>query len=305
MPGIALAQAWRRRSPKHHALYVAGGSTLDGRLLNYAGVPWLRNTRRVFARFRPDAVAVTGGRSALPTAFQSIRRGVPLFVLEQNAIPGRANRLMGMVARRVYSQFKEARRWFRRPSVHSGSPMRRLERIPKQEARAALDLDPDRETILVLGGSQGSQRLNQLGPKVAARLGGSTQWLHVSGRSRHQPQYGGRARVLTFANDMATIYSAADGVISRAGATAIMEIAHFRLPAILVPFPHALDDHQRANARVLASEGAGVLLEENESLESRATEVLRSWSVEALRRNVARFARPRAAEWIAGDIEAA
>jgi UDP-N-acetylglucosamine--N-acetylmuramyl-(pentapeptide) pyrophosphoryl-undecaprenol N-acetylglucosamine transferase len=276
---------------------------MDRELLMQERVPWRRDRDRAFSEYRPDAVVVTGGRAALGAAWAAFRRGIPYFVLEQNVIPGRANRLMAWGARRIYSQFGEARRWFRGDFIHSGSPMRPLRRIPAPEARARFGLDPQTPTILVLGGSQGSERLNRLGPAVAEILGAPFQWLHVAGGRDVWPVYRGRACVTAFAADMGAVYSACDAAISRAGATAIHEIAHFGLPAILVPYPRAADDHQRANARVLAAAGAAVLMEEETLDERRVAAVLRSWNVEALRANVARFARPEAAASISRDIE--
>lgn len=299
MPGIALAQAWRRRSPSHHVLYLAGPRAFDGRTLNKTDIPWARGARHVFAYYRPDVVAVTGGRSSIGAAFEAARRGVPLFVLEQNVIPGRANRLMALAARTVFSQFAEARRWFRRPMLHTGSPMRELPRMEKAAARARLGLDPDAYTVLVLGGSLGARDLNDLGPRVAELV--EAQWIHLYGH-RRAPAYRARAFTANFSDDMATIYSAADAVLSRAGAIAILEVAAFGLPAILVPFPGAADDHQRANARVLATAGAAVCMDE--PTPERVAWTLRSWDAASLSRNVSRFAFPDAAERIAREIEA-
>lgn len=300
MPGIALAQAWRRRSPSHHVLYLAGPRAFDGRTLDKTDLPWARGARHVFAYYRPDVVAVTGGRSSVAAAFEAVRRGVPLFVLEQNVVPGRANRLMGLAARTVFSQFEEARRWFRRPMLHTGSPMRALARTDRASARTALGLAPDRHTVLVLGGSLGARSLNELGPRVADYI--DAQWIHLCG-SHRAPRYAARAHVTEFCDDMATVYSAADAVISRAGAIAILEIAAFGLPAILVPFPGAADDHQRANARVLASAGAAVCLEAPSP--ERVAWTLASWDAASLSRNVVKFAHPGAADRIAREIEAA
>lgn len=302
MPGIALAQAWRRRAPEHESFYATGPRPIDARLLGKTDIPFVQGARAAFNRFRPDAVAVTGGRSSVDAAWEAFRRGVPFFVLEQNVVPGRANRLLSLASRRVFSQFGEARRWFRGAFVHSGSPMRDLRRVPRAEALDALGLDSDRMTVLVLGGSLGSECLNRLGPAVADILGEAFQWIHLSGNGRSVPVYRRRARVLPFVDDMGLVYSAADCVISRAGATAIQEIAACGLPAILVPFPGAADDHQTANARVLWSAGAAEYIDEADLEPRDVARRLATWNATALGRAVTRFARPEAGNRIAEEI---
>lgn len=310
MPGIALAQAWRRRSPRHEVLFFATGRPLDAAVLGRHAIPYeTRFSIRAFLRFWPDVVVGLGGRASAKAVLAGRLIGARTAILEQNVVPGRANRLLAPWVGRVYLQFAEAkaRLPFAR-CVHTGSPLRRdLAPRDRVSARLSLGLEADRPTLVVIGGSQGARILNEGVPR---QLGHSDlQILHLAGRGNAdavRAAYNGAcARVMEFTDDMAAVYSAADFAVSRAGALAIHELAAFGVPTILVPFAKAMDDHQTANAMALARAGAAVVVREHEI--SRVSEVLTCWQKRetvpsSLRRNLASFARTDAAERILDDL---
>lgn len=310
MPGIALAQAWRRRSPRHEALFFATDRPLDAAVLGRHALPFEpRFSMRAFMNYWPDVVVGVGGRASVKAVLAGALIGARTAILEQNAVPGRANRLLAPWVDRVYLQFPEAksRLPFSR-CVHTGSPLR-LELSPRDRrvACASLGLDPDRPTLLVLGGSQGARVLNEGVPASLAH--GGLQVLHLAGRGNadavRRAYNGACATVLEFTDDMATVYSAVDFAVSRAGALAIHELAAFGIPSILVPFARAMDDHQTANAMALARAGAAVVVREHEI--GRLSEVLTCWQEResvpsSLRRNLAAFARTDAAERIVSHL---
>jgi UDP-N-acetylglucosamine--N-acetylmuramyl-(pentapeptide) pyrophosphoryl-undecaprenol N-acetylglucosamine transferase len=243
--------------------------------------------------------------------------GIPHVLLEQNVIPGRVTRHFSRGAARVYSQWEETR--LRLPSrtrfLASGSPLRAgFSAVDREQARRTLQTDWLRVTVL--GGSQGSRSLNDLVPDSMDHLNGFSgrvEVVHLAGRDdrvRVQSAYGLRKAVVAdFSDDMPTLYAASDLIVSRAGALAIAEMARIPRPCILIPYPHAADDHQSANARILAEAGAAVVLEERSLTPQKlAAAVADLLGDEPRRRRMSEalsaFARPDAARTIADDLEA-
>jgi UDP-N-acetylglucosamine--N-acetylmuramyl-(pentapeptide) pyrophosphoryl-undecaprenol N-acetylglucosamine transferase len=198
--------------------------------------------------------------------------GLKTFIHDSNALPGRANRLTARFCQRVFLGFDAAKAYFpNRQTTTTGTPARpEILHLPtRAEAAARFGLDPARPVIVVTGGSQGARRLNELRAEAAASLPAETQVLHIAGALDHdrvaEIAHGREGyRVLGFCDQMASAYAVADLVIARAGASSLTEIALAGRPSILVPYPHAADDHQTCNARVFADAGAGVLARESD-----------------------------------------
>ncbi|MEX0658729.1 MAG: undecaprenyldiphospho-muramoylpentapeptide beta-N-acetylglucosaminyltransferase [Egibacteraceae bacterium] len=228
------------------------------------------------------AACVFGGYASVPLALAARRTKIPLVVHEQNAIPGLANRLAAQWATAVAVSVPGSGKRFRDPDrvALTGNPVRSgFAGVDlagsRPEALAAFDLDPARRTLLVFGGSQGARTLNDA---TVGSLGlwndpGRLQILHVAGRGDYErvgtawdralDEHGDAAplvRCHEFVTDMAAAYAAADLVACRAGASTIAELTVLGLPSVLVPYPHATDDHQTANARALADAGAAKLV---------------------------------------------
>jgi UDP-N-acetylglucosamine--N-acetylmuramyl-(pentapeptide) pyrophosphoryl-undecaprenol N-acetylglucosamine transferase len=202
-------------------------------------------------------------------------KGLPCFVHESNTIPGRANRLASKFATSVLIGFEESRQRF--PSancINTGTPVRRNLGNPLERAEAMklFGLDPSRQTLLVTGGSQGASGINQLLFKSAPILAGSgIQIIHLTGKNDDRLAAANYQRddiphyVAPFHHRMEEAYSASDLVISRAGASSLSEISKFGLPSILIPYPFATDDHQKANAEIYSKAGAAELVSEKEA----------------------------------------
>ena len=211
-------------------------------------------------RLRPHAVFATGGYAAFPFALAARLVGAKLFLHEQNASMGLANRLLRPLAKEVFLTLAI-------PGVRGrvvGMPI--LERrYAKAEARTRLGLDPKRLTLLVLGGSRGARVFNREAPKLLAPFLDRIQVLHVSGRGRlaevHRPGQGYHAVEFV---EGPLAWSAADLALTRAGAVTLAEAAFHRVPLILVPYPYAADDHQRKNALRYVEAGAAQMVEEAE-----------------------------------------
>lgn len=274
---------------------------------------------RCLRRLRPAVVIGVGGYGAVPPALAATALGVPYVLLEQNVRAGKANRFLAPGAARIYAQWPEARAAF--PGcgakvVATGSPLRaRLRPVPRAQALARFGLADDLPTLAVVGGSQGAEALNR---GVVAGLDGTArklQIVHVTGAGHAESvraayrERGARACVLDFVPDMESLYSAADLVVSRAGAMAIAEIAAFEVPAVLVPIARSAGDHQRENARAVARGGGAILLEEKDCVAGGLAPILRKLvfgdpAFDNMRRNLRPLARPEAARAILRDLQA-
>lgn len=336
-PGIAVAEELLRREPEARILFAGSEREVERRILSSRGFAHVslpvestallrrrpvsfawRNLRALLAARRllktesPSAVVGLGGFVSFLPARAAIRRGIPLLLLEQNAVPGRATRRLCRSAAAIGSAYSEALALLPRTAATArvtGNPVRRdIAALHEQGARhrnaAAM--------LLVLGGSQGAVALNEAVLLAASRLPAELagwQIVHQTGegydatvRARYE-ELGLRARVEPFFEQMAALYHGADIVISRAGGTTLAEIACAGCPALLVPYPHAVDDHQRRNAEVYESAGAARIILQQESpaatadrLESELRRLLdEAEALDAMRTAMRALARPQAA----------
>ncbi|MBI5781936.1 MAG: undecaprenyldiphospho-muramoylpentapeptide beta-N-acetylglucosaminyltransferase [Rhodocyclales bacterium] len=264
---------------------------------------------RLFVQVRPGVVLGMGGYVSFPGALAARLRSVPLVVHEQNAVAGLANRVLARLADAVLTGFPGALpggRWV-------GNPVRReLTDVPPPEMRFAGRQGPLR--LLVVGGSLGAKALNEVMPAALARLAPHERPVvtHQSGSAHFaalQAEYarhGLEARLVPFIEGMGEALSQADLVVSRAGAMTVAELAAVGVGAVLVPFPHAVDDHQTANARFLVAGGAARLLPQSELTPEGLAELLRGFDRERCRQMAlaARaLARPEATQTLADELE--
>lgn len=240
--------------------------------LQQCGALWQRASR-CFETFKPDVVVGFGGWVSAPIVLAAKTRRIGCVVHEQNVMPGRANRWLSRVVDQVAVSFPETERHLqRRRAVLTGLPIRAsIGQSSRAEAARRVGVDPARPTILIVGGSQGSQAVNRLvlamAPHWSDEECASWQVVHiagVSGDAEAQAVYaarGIRAQVSGFLADMDAAYAASDLVIARAGASTLAELARCGKAAILIPYPFA-GGHQRANARMAEAAGGAVVLDE-------------------------------------------
>jgi UDP-N-acetylglucosamine--N-acetylmuramyl-(pentapeptide) pyrophosphoryl-undecaprenol N-acetylglucosamine transferase len=220
---------------------------------------------RLIRRVKPDVVLGLGGYVAFPGGMMASLLNRPLALHEQNAIPGLANRVLSGVSDKVMVAFPEALK----SGEWTGNPVRgEIAAIAPPEDRFRGRTGPLR--ILVVGGSLGAQALNEAVPKALALLPTPVSVVHQSGEMhleilrKNYASAGVQGELVGFIDDMARRYAEADLVICRAGAVTIAELSAGGMASILVPFPHAVDDHQSANARFLADKGAAILVAQKE-----------------------------------------
>ncbi|HUQ68500.1 MAG TPA: undecaprenyldiphospho-muramoylpentapeptide beta-N-acetylglucosaminyltransferase [Planctomycetaceae bacterium] len=310
-PGIALVEALRLRRPEVVPLFVGSDREIERRIMQQHGLAhramstaslrdltqrpdrfvW-RNWRaavqasQIIEKKRPELVIGLGGFASAPLVWAAHRARVPVVLLEQNAIPGRATCWLAPYAKMVCTTFPESLEWIptSRPVIVSGNPIRSAVAELFHEPLGRSDAAAER-TLLVLGGSQGADGLNTALMELVRRhhheLSGWTV-IHQTGprqldsvRATYR-ELGQTAVVHDFFEDLTDLYRRADVVISRAGATTMSELACAGKPTVLVPYPHAADNHQRANAESFARQAAAVIVEQASACPETAG---RLWSV--------------------------
>ncbi len=329
-PGIALAQELRRRDPALPILFVGTARGIETRAVPKAGfelallpVSGLRRTGALglllgllrlplallralglIRRFRPRVAVSVGGYAAGPAVLAARLCGVPCVVMEQNAVPGFTNKLLGKLAKHIVVGLP-AKGFDQKKLRILGNPVRadllRVREAPYTPARPL--------RLLVFGGSLGARAINEAMMAAAndfRNFDPPIRIVHQTGEADHprvRAAYEGaklEATVLPFIDDMAKAYEDADLVLCRAGATTVAELTVCGRPAVLIPFPFAVDDHQTANAKALADVGAAMHLPQRELSVQRLLEV-----VGGLARDPSRLATMAAAAKSQGRPEAA
>ena len=244
-----------------------------------------RAARKVFAPRVPQAVLAMGGFTSAPPVLAGRKLRAKTFLHESNAVPGRANRFLARFVSQAFIGFPSCASRLRTGDVLlTGTPVRpHLTPGDSEGARMALGLQPKRETLLVMGGSQGASAINQLIlrclPDLQKQLPDS-QILHLTGpRDFEKVRESYRAAAIPavvrpFLSEMELALSAATVAVSRSGASSLAEFAAMRVPAILIPFPAATDNHQFHNARSLVETGAARLLGEQRSTPENLTSMI-------------------------------
>lgn len=339
IPGLAVADALRRQRPAWKICFRHAGRSVDLNLLAgdvhaaSAGVPPLRmrpsvllqygrayfRARRELRGGTPKLVIGLGGYASFPHVRAAQDLGLPTVLFEANVLPGHATRHLLKRAWKLCCPWPEASLGMRlRPGQLAawGLPIRPPARLSQKAALRRLGFAEDQRLLLVTGGSQGARPLNQF-LSEAARFFASEQIavLHLAGSDdvtelRETYSHAGVvARVCAFLEDMPAAYRAAHAVLCRAGGATLAELAAHRLPAIVVPYPFAKDDHQTANARAAEAHGGAVCTRQDE-LGPATLQTLSAWfaSPSAQKAQAERWeplSYPQAAETCAGDLIAA
>lgn len=242
--------------------------------------------RRLLKEFRATAVLGMGGfTSAAPLAAGRVM-GLPTYIHESNSIPGRANRLNARFAKTVLVGFERCAPFFsgsRRVEV-VGTPVRPsvAKKPSRSEGAAAFGLKPERKTVMIMGGSQGARRINELvAGSLSAFEKAGAQVLHISGPADYESlrptyeQHPDAGALVGFCREVQLAYAASDLAICRSGASSLTELAYYEKPSVLIPYPFSADDHQVTNAEIFSVPGAAELWPQEElSEENFAPRVL-------------------------------
>jgi UDP-N-acetylglucosamine--N-acetylmuramyl-(pentapeptide) pyrophosphoryl-undecaprenol N-acetylglucosamine transferase len=232
----------------------------------------LYQAHKILSDFRPDAVIGVGGYASGSLGLQASRKGIPLFICEQNALPGLTNRKLAPKAAKILLGNEDALKYFdKEKCVITGNPIRKMTLADRKLAKLKFGLDPDKLTVLSLGGSLGAMKLNEAWEAQLPLLVAEDIQLVWQCGKRYYEEIKNRIvkheniRIMPFIEEVETAYSAADLVVSRAGGSTISELIALRKPAILIPSPNVADDHQTKNALSLVNQGAAVLVKDIEA----------------------------------------
>lgn len=305
-PGIAIAHALEKRDVEVSWLGTEGG--MEAEWVNQAQIPftrisikglrgngligWLKapinvtrawwQARKIMQQQKPDLVLGMGGFVCGPGGLSAKSLGIPLVIHEQNAIPGLTNKLLAPLAKKVITAFPQSKIKGKQV-IQIGNPVRAgLEDTPVVK-------DGNECHLLVLGGSRGALALNETLPQAVALLPKDQRPIirHQTGQKtlkqaqQAYQQAGVEADVVPFIDDMQAAYASADMVLSRSGALTVSELMATARPAVMVPYPHAVDDHQTANAQALVDFEGGEIIQQTELTPERLAEALKAWCLDA------------------------
>lgn len=302
-PAIAISNALREDYDIERVIYVGCPNSIEEKVANeheldflpvqFFGMPrkfsfqflkWLYRLNKstidcigYLLYTKPDVVIGTGGYVSAPVLFAALILDCPYIIHEADTHPGLVNKIMAPWAKAVTVAFEKAKEILdNKNTVVTGNPLRpSIGEFDRDEARIFLELDPDKKTLLVLGGSQGAQKINEAVIEALPKLLNdyNLQIVHQCGPKNYDEIKNNLSREILenpsyilkgYFDDLSIPYAAADFAISRAGSMTISELTASMLPAILVPYPYAAADHQRNNARTLVDEGAALYLENDE-----------------------------------------
>ena len=339
-PAIAIADELKRRLPNAEILFVGAKDRMEMQKVPQAGYPieglwisglqrklsWqnllfplkfissLLKSRSIIKRFKPDAVIGTGGFASGAVVKVAGQMGIPTFIQEQNSYAGITNKMLAKNAHKICVAYDAMEQFFPKEKiVKTGNPIRDgLLNIAeyRSEGLSYFHLDSQRKTLLVLGGSLGARRINQLIEQqlpLFEQLGVQVLWqcgkLYYEEYKKYNSE---QVRVLAFIDRMELAYAAADVIISRAGASSVSELCVVGKPVIFIPSPNVAEDHQTKNARAIADKQAAILLRESELNEQFANTfsklIADEAQQEALSAHIKALAQPNATKDIVNLI---
>jgi len=343
-PAIAIAQEIQKRLPDAEFLFIGANGKMEmekvpqagfkieglniagfdrGNLLKNLGLPLkvissLLKAKRIIKDFKPDFAVGTGGFASGPALYIAAKMGIPTFIQEQNSLPGKTNVFNAKKAKAVFTAYPDMEKFFSGTKTYFlGNPIRQniiTDLIDKDLAKEKLGLDKNKLTILSVGGSLGSRTLNNGWKDNFEKLKekdyqliwqtGKTDFKEIS--DNQQLSTNNQVQIKEFISDMALAYSAADVIVSRAGAIAISELTVAKKPVLLVPFPFAAEDHQTKNALTLVEKNAARMVKDSEMKDkfwNTLSEICESENVRnEMSANMEFFAKPKAAEGIVDEI---
>lgn len=340
-PAIAIATALKGRFPKAEFLFVGASDRMEMEKVPQAGFKivglWisglqrslsLKNlmfpfkvlvslikARKILKNFKPHMAIGTGGYASAPVLKAAAQIGIPYVIQEQNSYAGITNKWLAKKADGIYVAYEGMERFFPESKIIlTGNPVREILTgfgSEKSKAFEYFGLSPQMPVLLVIGGSLGSARINQLIAEKSEWLQDQgVQLLWQCGKSyykKYESLDSENVRVKSFVNKMDYAYAIADIIISRAGAGTISELCIVGKPALLIPSPHVAEDHQTKNALALVAKNAALLIPETELEERFEIEFERLLSSVELRstlsRNIKTLAKPNATENIVNEIE--
>ena len=343
-PAVAIAQEIQKRFPDAEFLFFGANGKMEmekvpqagfkieglniagfdrGNLLANVNLPFkvissLLKARKIIKKFQPDFAVGTGGFASGPALFIAARMGIPTFIQEQNSLPGKTNIFNAKKAKIVFTAYPNMEKFFHgTKTLFLGNPIRKniiTDLIDSDLAKEKIGLEKGKLTILSVGGSLGSRTLNNgWKENISNFIEKDYQLIWQTGKLDYKnileetKDISSRnLQIVEFIKSMETAYSAADIIVSRAGAIAISELTIAKKPVLLVPFPFAAEDHQTKNAQTLVDKNAAKMVKDTEMKEKFWNTLSEICENENLRKEMAQnlefFAKPKATEEIVDEI---
>ena len=343
-PAVAIAQEIQKRFPDAEFLFMGANGKMEmekvpqagfkieglniagfdrGNLLANINLPFkvissLLKARKIIKEFQPDFAVGTGGFASGPALFIAARMGIPTFIQEQNSLPGKTNIFNAKKAKTVFTAYPNMEKFFHgTKTLFLGNPIRKniiTDIIDSDLAKEKLGLEKGKLTILSVGGSLGSRTLNNGWKENLENVKAKGyQLIWQTGKLDYKnileetkDIHSRNIQIVEFIKNMEMAYSAADVIVSRAGAIAISELAIAKKPVLLVPFPFAAEDHQTKNAQTLVEKNAAKMVKDTEMKEKFWNTLSEICENEDLRTEMAQnlefFAKPKATEEIVNEI---
>ena len=341
-PAIAIANELKKRYPESEFLFVGAQDRMEMEKVPQAGykieglwisglqrslslknmmfpfklISSLWKSRKIVKKFRPDVVIGTGGFASGPLLKVASGRKIPALIQEQNSYAGITNKLLSKQVQKICVAYDNMERFFPKGKIiKTGNPVRQdlLEiKSKRAEAKAFFQLQEGVKTILIIGGSLGATRINQLIEKELDFFKEqNVQLVWQCGKFYYQEYKKhnelAHVQVHQFVNKMDLAYAAADIIISRAGASSVSELCIVGKPVIFIPSPNVAEDHQTKNALSITEKGAGILIRENEleaQFETRFAELITSEEMQTdLGKEIKKLALPDATARIVDEVE--
>jgi UDP-N-acetylglucosamine--N-acetylmuramyl-(pentapeptide) pyrophosphoryl-undecaprenol N-acetylglucosamine transferase len=342
-PAVSIANELRRQDPDCEILFVGAEGRMEMERVPAAGynivglkvegldrknlfrnikVVWnllrsMAKVRGIIRKFQPDVAVGVGGYASGAALKVAQQMGIPVVLQEQNSFAGVTNKMLAKGAQKICVAYTGMERFFPAEKIIlTGNPVRQnlLAQINKQEAYEYFGLNPNKPTLMVMGGSLGARTINQAMIAGLERLKSSgIQVIWQTGKIYYQdalkayePYRCDEIKVTDFLSRMDYAYAVADLVVSRAGASSISELSLLGKPSILVPSPNVAEDHQTHNARALSDKGAAILVRDVEAVDVMVDTALNTISsaekLQSLSDNVLKLAYPNSAEKIVDEI---
>ena len=341
-PAIAIANAILKLQPQTTILFVGAKGKMEmekipqagfkikgldiagfnrSSLIKNIGLPFkliksFFQVRRILNNFQPSAVIGVGGYSSFPVLRLAQAKGIPSFIHESNSFAGKANIMLGKKAIRVFVASDGMGKFFPAEKILvSGNPVRASiskSTLSREDGIKFFGLDPQKKTVLSVGGSLGAKSINEaLDKRLEVFEQNNLQLIWQTGKpyaAKGKERATGKSNIWAndFINQMEYAYAAADLVISRSGAMAIAELCVMKKAAVFVPYPYAAEDHQTVNAQNLVNKNAGIMIKDSEALELLIPSVIILSKDEnkqaALKDNIGKLAISNADEIIAAEI---
>ncbi len=342
-PAIAVAEQIMSTDKNNEVLFIGTKRGMEGKLIPQKGfnIDFIRSypilgksvmfklkgifftlvgiyeSMKIFGRFKPEVVVGVGGYVSGPVVLAAFIKRIPRVICEQNSVPGMTNRVLSYFANKVFVTFEKSMSFFdEQKTVLAGNPIQK--KFNLEDLQRKKKTGNDEFKILILGGSQGAAKLNEVLPSALAEVmkknnsGKKLTVVHQTGQRQYESVLDAYSKetmsagVYKFIDNMEQYYMNADLVIARSGAGVLAEICSVGIASILVPFPYATHNHQYHNAKVLEDNGAALLIEEKDLNEQKlglaVGELLNHNKLSAMAQKARELGRPEASKLVVENI---